>query len=215
MERCPSDDLETDVNRFPAAADGGTDWEACYHRGETPWDKGAPSPGLVEALRWVDVAGRVLVPGCGIGHDVRALSVGAEAVGLDISPSAVERAAALAGGGRYVCGDLFRLPAEWAGSFDWVWEHTCFCAIQPGLRTAYVEAVAGCLRSGGRFLGVFYLEPGHGPGESGPPFGVSPAELDRLFGRRFRLVAEWDPSRAYPGREGRERMRLMEKRGVR
>ena len=212
MERGSGDDLEADVNRFPTAADGGTDWEACYQRGETPWDKGAASPGLVEALGWLDVVGRVLVPGCGLGHDVRALGARAEAVGLDISPSAVERAAAMPGGGRYVCGDLFRLPFEWTGSFDWVWEHTCFCAIQPELRPAYVDAVATVLRPGGRFLGVFYLDPGHGPGESGPPFGVSPAELDWLFGSRFRLVEEWDPSRAYPGREGRERMRVLEKR---
>ena len=27
-----------------------TDWEAQYQKGETPWDKGAPSPGLVDFL---------------------------------------------------------------------------------------------------------------------------------------------------------------------
>jgi SAM-dependent methyltransferase len=160
------------------------------------------------------VSGRVLVPGCGPGHDVRELAKNAEvqeAVGLDIAPSAVERATVFGNGGRYVCGDLFHLPSDWAGSFGWVWEHTCFCAIEPELRTAYVDAVAGCLRPGGKFFGVFYLDPGHGRGESGPPFGVSPAELDRLFKCRFRLLEEWDPSQAYPGREGRERMRWMEK----
>ena len=36
--------------------------------------------------------GRTLVPGCGLGHDVRALvmSGAEEVVGMDLSPSAIE-----------------------------------------------------------------------------------------------------------------------------
>ncbi|MGB8169021.1 MAG: methyltransferase domain-containing protein [Chthoniobacteraceae bacterium] len=189
-----------------------TDWEAQYQKGETPWDKGAPSPGLLDALASEPLRGRVLVPGCGAGHDVRAIApLAEEVIGIDIAPSAVEAARRFAPTGRerYELANLFDLPAALRGSFDWVWEHTCFCAIDPAMRPAYVEAVAGALRPGGHLLAIFYLDPGNTSPDEGPPFEVSIAELDRLFSPRFTLVKEWLPQRAYPGREGREWMRLL------
>lgn len=189
-----------------------TDWEAHYQAGDTPWDKGAPSPGLVDFLAQTPLSGRGLVPGCGAGHDVRALAAGGEeVVGLDVAASAIRRAESFskAGNERYVLGDLFNLPPELRGAFDWVWEHTCFCAIDPASRAAYVEAVAGALRPRGHLLAIFYLDPGHDDPNDGPPFGVSIAELDALFAPRFELVREWLPERAYAGREGREWMRLL------
>lgn len=192
-----------------------TDWEDHYQRGEMPWEKGGPSPGLVDYLRTEPVRGRVLVPGCGLGHDVRALAATAdEVVGIDIAPSAVKGARAFPsiGGERYEKADLFALPSSWQGSFDWVWEHTCFCAIQPAQRPAYVESVAGALRPGGHLLAIFYLDPGNDSPDEGPPFEVSVAELDRLFLPRFSLVREWPPEHAYAGREGREWMRIFTRR---
>jgi SAM-dependent methyltransferase len=188
------------------------DWEARYQAGDTPWEKGAPSPGLVEYLeRNPPLEGKVLVPGCGAGHDVRAISRDANSVvGLDIAPSAIQSAQAhpRTGNETYRLANLFDLPPELRGEFDWVWEHTCFCAIDPSMRAAYTEAVAAALKPGGHLLAIFYLDPGHAEGE-GPPFGVSTAELDAHFGTSFGLVREWLPSKAYPGREGREWMRLL------
>lgn len=189
-----------------------TDWEDHYRRGETPWEKGAPSPGLVDFLTSEPVRGRVLVPGCGFGHDVRALAATAdEVVGLDLAQSAVVAARKFpaVGGESYVQGDLFALPPTMRESFDWVFEHTCFCAIQPAQREAYVDAVAGALTPGGKLLAIFYLDPGNTSPDEGPPFEVSLAELDRLFLPRFELVRESLPERAYAGREGREWMRVM------
>ncbi|MCE9611456.1 MAG: methyltransferase domain-containing protein [Chthoniobacter sp.] len=189
-----------------------TDWEANYQKNETPWEKGGPSPGLVEFLRTEPVRGRVLVPGCGFGHDVRALAATAdEVVGLDIAPSAVKGARTFptVGGESYELADLFALPPRLRGIFDWVWEHTCFCAIDPAMRPAYVAAVAGALRPGGHLLAVFYLDPGQNHPTDGPPFGVSTAELDTLFAPHFTVLSEWLPKSAYPGREGREWMRVL------
>lgn len=192
-----------------------TDWEAHYTTGDLPWDKGAPSPALLQALERVPVRGRALVPGCGLGHDVRALAAaGADAVGLDISASAVAAAERLpkAANERYVHADLFALPTEFAGAFDWIWEHTCFCAIQPARRSEYVHACAHALRTGGEFLGVFYVDPGQALPTDGPPFETRLAELDRLFAECFDLQEEWCPTRAYPGREGREWVRRYRRR---
>lgn len=194
-----------------------TDWEQHYVEDFTPWDKGAPAPGLVDFLSQQLLDGRILVPGCGLGHDVRAIAAAnpkAEVIGLDIAPSAVARAVAQpkAGAERYLTGDWFNLPEELAGSCDWIWEHTCFCAIDPGLRDSYVKAAHGALKPDGKLLAVFYLDPyddEHPEGGGEPPFGASVEELERRFSPFFRILRSWTPDQAYPGREGRERMMLM------
>lgn len=191
-----------------------TDWEARYQTGDMPWEKGAPSPGLVEYLQSnPPLDGDVLVPGCGWGHDVRAISrPDNEVIGLDIAPSAIKGARAFphAGNEVYRHGDLFDLPEELHGIFDWVWEHTCFCAIDPSMRRTYAKAVADALKPRGHFLAIFYLNPD--AEGAGPPFGVTKSELDTLFYKSFELVREWRPGSAYPGREGREWMRLMRRK---
>src|SRR5262245_33723126 len=70
-------------------------WEARYRAKDMPWEKGAPSPGLVDFLAaHPDLPhGTVCVPGCGTGHDVRSWAgAGFKAFGYDIAPSAVRLA---------------------------------------------------------------------------------------------------------------------------
>lgn len=183
------------------------DWEQHWIEGDTPWDKGEAAPPLLEYLDdWDDgfIRGaRVLVPGCGSGHDVRALAAaGARVTGLDLSPTAVEvaREQATEDGEDYLEGDLF----EWSGQglYDAIWEHTCFCAIGPEDRPRYAEAVARLLRPGGRLIGVFYLNPDND--EGGPPFASSREEILRHLEPSFSLEREKVPDRAFPSREGRE-----------
>ena len=206
MERCSGEHLEAQVT-MP------TDWETRYRTKDMPWDKGAAHPGLIEFLKTNPVRGRVLVPGCGLGYDVRALAATAdEVVGLDIAPSAVAAAKAHPplGGERYMLGDLFALPKPLRGAFDVVFEHTCFCAIDPERRAEYLSAVASALVQKGLLLAVFYLDPGLDPGQTGPPFGVKREELDAFFSPRFTLLREWPPAATYPGRESRETFRLLQ-----
>ena len=68
------------------------DWEELYQEGDVGWEKGEPSPGLVDWLaeHGSKESGRVLVPGCGFGHDVRAWAqAGYDVMGYDLAPSAV------------------------------------------------------------------------------------------------------------------------------
>lgn len=188
------------------------DWEARYQDADTPWERGAAAPPLVGWLARNQMAGRVLVPGCGSGNDVRALArTGAEVVGLDIAPSAVARAQAIprVANERFVVDDLFALPPEFHGAFDVVFEHTCFCAIDPSRRADYVEAVAQTLRPRGQLLAVFYLDPNV---DEGPPFGVTTEELEAWFGPRFETIESYVPAMAFPGREGRELVRRLRRR---
>ena len=194
-----------------------TDWESLYVAGETGWDKGESSPVLRAYLAEKQISGRWLVPGCGRGHDVLALAeAGAsEALGLDLAPTAVEDAnASLADlpNASVVCGDLFALPPEFLSAFDGVFEHTCFCAIPRDRRSDYVRAVASALKPGGTLVGVFYLTPRDSPDPAlGPPFNTSLAELDELFSPQFTLATDETPAVAFPGREGRERLRVYRK----
>ena len=162
------------------------------------------------------MAGRVLVPGCGSGHDVRALAAnpGAEVIGLDLAPSAALAAARFprAGGEIYVTGDF--LAGNCPGApFDWIFEHTCFCALAPSLRVSYARAAASCLRPGGFLLAVFYRNPGHG-GIDAPPYGCPMPEVDRLFGPWFERVSEEENCATVPGRAGREVLRVMRRRSA-
>src|SRR6478752_5977521 len=110
---------------------GMTEWENCYQAGDMPWEKGRAAPPLLEVLAELPTenwgAGPVLVPGCGLGHDVRALAaLEIPVLGVDISPTAVARAEEFpkVGGESYELGD-FLDPAWREGlRFSAVWEHT-------------------------------------------------------------------------------------------
>jgi SAM-dependent methyltransferase len=181
-------------------------WEQRYQTKDMSWEKGAPSPGLVDflALHPELLRGSVAVPGCGTGHDVREFArAGFDAFGFDLAPSAIPlaeektRAAGLAA--RFALADFLR--DEPPQPFDWLFEHTLFCAIQPAERDAYVRAVLRWLKPGGNYLAVNYLlcEP------KGPPFPTTREEQVARFSPHFELLADWVP-RSYPNREGKERM---------
>lgn len=197
-----------------------TDWETRYRTGNTPWDKGTAAPPLVEMLeeRGADLFlnGPVLVPGCGLGYDVRALATkGVTAIGVDLAETAVRRAReefSPAGNEQYELGDF--LDPKWreGREFAAIWEHTCFCAIDPGLRPVYAEAAAGLLGEGGILAGVFFLNPFDPDEEAvGPPFGTTITELESHLAPWFERVEGWVPGRAYPGREGREWVGIFRK----
>lgn len=195
------------------------DWQQRYVIGDTPWDKGRAAPSLVDLLadRGFLFSGKrgVLVPGCGVGYDARAIAAaGLDVVGVDVAEIAIQRAtetlpAELQGRLRYECEDLFSLPASYHAAFDMVWEHTCFCAIRPELRDDYVKAMWRSLRPGGCLLGVFFTNPEMDPGEEGPPFKASRDEIRDIFGALFSLEWECEPKSFYDGRAGREWLMLF------
>ena len=190
------------------------EWQRRYEQNDTPWDKGSPAPALVTFLRKRQISGHVLVPGCGRGHEVRLLGAqpGVSAVGLDLSPTAVAQAREVSSGMagvEFVLGDFFNLPPEMENAFDWIVEHTCFCAIEPHQRPGYVDAAASALRPGGKIFAIFYIDPGS---EEPPPFRISKEELSALFDPHFLLLEEWVPKESFPGREERELVRILQKR---
>lgn len=181
-------------------------WENRYQTKDMPWEKGAPSPGLADFLPAHPKLrkGKVAVPGCGTGHDVREFAkAGFQAYGFDIAPSAIQlskettKTAGLSA--EFRLSDFLRdkPPVK----FDWLFEHTLFCAIDPSERDNYVRAVLRWLKPRGQFLAVHYAIPDM----DGPPFGTTREELWQRFSPHFELREEWVP-RSYPNRTGEELM---------
>lgn len=191
------------------------DWDAHYRSGEYPWDHGQPCPGLEQWLGTHSMSGRILVPGCGRGHDAGLIAQhcpDAEVIGLDISPTAIGMARELypSANIQFECADIFALPDRLKNSADWVWEHTCFCAIPPGRRSEYASSLESALKAGsGQYLAIFYLNPDITPGSDGPPFGSSQDELNSIFLPFLDEITSWIPSVAYPSRANKEWMRWM------
>ena len=181
-------------------------WEQRYRVHDMPWEKGAPSPGLVDFLATHPrlQRGSVCVPGCGFGHDVRELArEGFVASGFDLAPSAIQTASektkAAGLDASFSVSDFLRNdPPQ---SFDWIFEHTLFCAIQPAERDDYVRAVLRWLTPGGHYLAVNYFDCG----PDGPPWPTTRKEQWERFSPHFELLGDWTP-RSYPGREGKERI---------
>ena len=129
-----------------------SNWDQRYLEGSDRWELGRPAPPLEAFLRTDSRApqppGRVLVPGCGRGHEAALLAdLGYEVIGLDFSSEAIQRAQALHGSDRaalrWLQADLFDGGALAAagvttGSLQGVLEHTCFCAIDPEIGRAHV-----------------------------------------------------------------------------
>lgn len=187
-------------------------WEETYQKGEAFWNKGEPSPPMKQYLDRHAVRGRALVPGCGHGHEVAlAVEHGLDATGLDIAPAGVAEARALYPqlAERFVVGDLFNPPEEMRGAFDVVLEHTCLSGLHPTLRADYRRGIDLTLRRGGLLIGVWFINPDLDPGEEGPPFPFSVADLTALFAKGYELVDDYVPDLSFDTRVGRERMRVL------
>jgi len=152
-------------------------WEARFAEGDTPWDRGASSPQLGAWL----AAGvlrpcRILVPGCGAGHEVAELAMaGFEVTGLDYAAGAIARAhQRLQDAG--VDATLVQADAlEWRPDrpFDAVYEQTCLCAIYPDGWRAYADQLHRWLAPGGKLFALFAQVPRPEAAEGliqGPPY---------------------------------------------
>jgi methyl halide transferase len=168
-------------------------WEADYQRKTDGWDLAGPTPALkrlAESGRFKP--GRMLVPCAGRGHDAREFARHGFAVtAVDFSAFAVQEMQRLADPGAPVeilQHDMFELPHSMDGTFDYVLQYTCFCAIDPQRRTDYADLIARLLKPGGIYIDLAFPLDGRA---GGPPFATSEDEIVGLFkGRGFQLVSD-------------------------
>lgn len=161
-------------------------WEVRYSGGVTPWDAGGVPAQLQLWLQSVQAPLRVLVPGCGAGHEVRAFAErGHEVLAIDFADAAIEAARRALGplATRLRKADFFDFEAS---PFDLVYERAFLCALPRRLWPQWAARLAQVLRPGGELAGFFYLDDN----DRGPPFGVAPQALRELLGARFELLEE-------------------------
>ncbi len=188
-------------------------WDRRYQEGSDPWNLGLPAPPLVNLLASPHrpTAGRIAVLGCGHGNDALLFAEqGFEVVGCDFSPLAIAAAnsAALSRGlsAEFLVRDIFALVPEFGQSFDYVLEHTCFCAIDPALRPQYVELVSALLRPAGKLLAIFFTHDRLG----GPPFATTTSEITELFAGRFEILSLEPATDSIEKRRGEEHLGILQ-----
>lgn len=189
-------------------------WNENYQRGEDGWDLGGPTPvfkRLAQSGRFKP--GLMLVPGAGRGYDAREFSRhGFQVTAVDFAPHAVEEMRRLADADapiEVVQHDIFTLPPEFDGRFDYLLEYTCFCAIHPGRRGEYAAVAARLLKPGGILIDLAYPLDNR---RDGPPFGFTESELLELFRTRgFELLSHESPADSIPRRKGAEKLLIFQK----
>lgn len=158
-------------------------WDQSYTAQEPPpWDIGKPQPVFARLADQGLFSGNVLDPGCGTGeHTLLAAAHGADAVGVDMAPTAIERARAKARArglpARFEVGNALKLGALGLQA-DAVIDSGLFHVFDDAERAQYVASLASVLRPGGTcYLACFSDRQ---PGDWGPR-RVSQDELRAAF----------------------------------
>jgi SAM-dependent methyltransferase len=166
-------------------------WDQSYAAGaQPPWDIGRPQPAFVRLAEGGLLTGRVLDAGCGTGeHTLLAASVGAEAMGVDISPLAIERARGKAAErgvmARFEVADALNLAALGL-TFDTIIDSGVFHVFDDESRVRYVQSLASVLHPGGTCYLMCFSD--RQPGTMGPR-RVSQDELRAAFGDGWMVLS--------------------------
>ncbi len=192
-------------------------WNQRYDNG-APWDLGQAAPALAQIVEEGLAPDATIVLGCGYGHEALLFArAGCAVTGVDFSPQAIAGAKSLAKtalkDGRLATGtkikwlaqDMFSLLPKQRGQFGYVVENSCFCAIDPSQRSAYVDLVADLLKPGGLLLGIFRIHDR----PDGPPFGSNETEIRGLFGWQFEVVRFDEMESSIERRQGEERLVVL------
>jgi SAM-dependent methyltransferase len=184
-------------------------WDDAYAGSVPPaWDLGQPQPAFVRLAEQGLLAGTVLDAGCGTGEQtLLAASHGADALGVDVSPLALEIARgkaaargipaaaggqvgpAAAGGqvgsARFEVADALKL-GELGLGFDTIIDSGLFHVFDDESRVRYVTSLASVLRPGSRLYLMCFSD--RQPGMFGPR-RVSQDELRAAFTDGWMIVA--------------------------
>ena len=161
-------------------------WNKRYSDESTGWDLGQISPPIREYVDSLeDRSLKILIPGCGFGHEGMYLySKGFPNVHLldfSVEPMKIIRQ-------KYPEFPLSHLHVQdffkHEGSYDLIIEQTLFCAIDPSLRDAYAQKSHSLLKEGGKLVGLLFDRSFDG----GPPFGGNSQEYEELFTAYFAKV---------------------------
>lgn len=211
-------------------------WSDRYQSSATGWDIGDVTPFVADFLTNQRInqlfsdkktAGgtefflpKILVPGCGFGHDALAFAKhGFDVTAVDFAPEPISLLQQHIENQDLrnisaITANFFELPHSFspAMEFDLIFEYTLFCAIHPEDRLLYSETASSLLSDQGFLLGLFFPLA---PTADGPPFGVQSEAIIELFSHvNLHLVSREFPKTSHPARAGREELLLFQKRSL-
>ena len=166
-----------------------SDFETANFR---PWEASEPASQLVKLVaegKLLEEGSKCIELGCGSGLQTRWLaSKGFDATGIDLVRATVERATGIAAEERstaqfFEC-DVFALPEDLIGKFDFVYDSQCFHCTRTLNEKAAVEAIASLLKAGGILL---VITGNSNEPEAGPAV-LSRAELESAFSGLFETL---------------------------
>jgi SAM-dependent methyltransferase len=190
-------------------------WENLYQSQCTPWDLGTFSPPFKTFLDspYAVPPAKIAVIGCGKGNECLLFAkYGFEVTGIDFAPSAIkstrekfEKVQLLGTKGFVLERDIFDLH-DYDHSFDYVLEHTCFCALHPSRRRNYAFAVRDLLKPGGKLIALWWLLERD---NNGPPYALDRTELFEIFNDLFSFDIVHQPTDSVAGRKNQELFAFM------
>lgn len=158
-------------------------WDTQYKNNATGWDIGEISPAIKEYTASLENKNtRILIPGCGNSYEAEhLLNEGFTNITvIDIAPTLIENLQKKFKNNpniQILLGDFFEHQAV----YDLIMEQTFFCALPPSMRQQYVSKMHQLLSDEGKLIGLLFNKHF----ESGPPFGGSQSEYERLFESHF------------------------------
>jgi thiopurine S-methyltransferase len=188
-------------------------WDKRFDAGTTPWNAGGVPGALADFAETISGQPRTLIPGCGHAWEAAWLAAQDwEVTALDFSAAAVDAARQQLGEwpGQLVLGDFFEFspPGGGNGAYELIYERAFLCALPRKCWQDYGRRMHELLAPGGRLVGFFFFsdEP------KGPPFGITPAELDRLLSPWFECEDDRAVSDSIPVFAGRERWQVWRRK---
>lgn len=162
-------------------------WNSRYADNSAVWDIGhvsAPIKEYIDQLKNKDIS--ILIPGCGNAHEAEYLVEQGftDVTLLDYSEEVIqkvkERFRVSGGKINVVCDDFFNHSTR----YDLIIEQTFFCALNPHLRSAYVEKMVQLLNVNGKLVGLLFDRSF----EINPPFGEDTQLYRDMFSPLFNFI---------------------------
>ncbi len=187
-------------------------WQDLYDTENSPWDMGHETPVFKRLAESGDFApGKMIVLGAGSGYDAHLFARhGFDVTAVDFADTAVEKMRSLQDSEnliQIIQGDIFELPEELNGQFDYLLEYTCYCAIHPSRRDEYAQLAYRLLKPNAQWIALSFPI---GRREGGPPYVVQPDRvIERMTEHGFNLLHREMPQDSTEGRQGIEELLIM------
>lgn len=187
-------------------------WSKRWDAGKAPWDLGGIPPSLLAYLNQRHPGGRVLIPGCGSGYEVRAFhEAGHDVTAIEFAATAVAHAKELLGplGDKVIQANFFKHDFG-VNHYDIVYERGFLCSLPMDRWADYAARMASLIAPGGRLLGMFL----YGEEPEPPPFPLTEEKAQALLGGSFELLNSARVAGSVPVYEGMERWQEWRRKPV-